>query len=115
MSALNALMSACRTEHAPLFIATRERAALEPEAMALASSDGADAALGWLQTRPGITTAHLFAELSERVGEVMLTGWEPGLLFEVRARHLKFQCLNARHSEVDKARAGDGPANGRTD
>jgi hypothetical protein len=30
--------------------------ALEPEAVALADSEGPDAALGWLQTRPGMTT-----------------------------------------------------------
>lgn len=104
MSTLNTLLSACRTEQTPLLVATRERVALEPEAMALASSDGADAALGWLQTRPGITTAHLFAELSERVGEVTLTDWEPGLLFDVRARHLKLLRLKASRSEADKAR-----------
>lgn len=102
--------------------------ALEPEAVALADSDGPEAALGWLQNRPGITTArqrwllrllmgriaeqygknelavHLFAELGERAGEVTLTDWEPELLFEVRARHLKLLRLKAGRSEADRVR-----------
>lgn len=103
---------------------------LEPEAMALADSDGPDAALGWLQSRPGITTVrqrwllrllkgriaeqygknelalHLFAELGERASEVTLSEWEPVLLFEVQARHLKLLRLKAGRSEADKARFG---------
>lgn len=102
--------------------------ALEPEAMALADSDGLDAALGWLQTRPGITTSrqrwllrllmgrlaeqygkndlavHLFAELGSRAGEVTLGDWEPDLLFEVHARHLKLLRIKAGRSEADKVR-----------
>lgn len=102
--------------------------ALEPEAVALADSEGPDAALSWLQSRPGITTdrqkwllrllmgriaeqygknelaVHLFAELGERASEVTLTDWEPELLFEVRARHLKLLRLKAGRSEADKAR-----------
>lgn len=102
--------------------------ALEPEAVALADSEGPDAALGWLQTRPGMTTdrqkwllrllmgriaeqygknelaVHLFAELGERAGELTLTDWEPELLFEVRTRHLKLLRLKASRSEADKVR-----------
>lgn len=101
---------------------------LEPEVVALADSEGPDAALGWLQNRPGITTdrqrwllrllmgriaeqygkndlaVHLFAELGERAGTVTLTEWEPELLFEVRARHLKLLRLKAGRSEADKTR-----------
>lgn len=102
--------------------------ALEPEAVALADSEGPEAALGWLQTRPGIATArqqwllrllmgriaeqygkndlavHLFAELGERAREVTLSNWEPELLFEVQARHLKLLRLKAGRSEADKTR-----------
>ncbi|MEZ0533692.1 type VI secretion system protein TssA [Enterobacter sp. KB-221C9] len=102
--------------------------ALEPEAVALADSEGPDAALGWLQNRPGVASArqqwllrllmgriaeqygknelavHLFAELGERAREVTLNDWEPELLFEVLARHLKLLRLKAGRSEADKAR-----------
>ena len=47
---------------------------------------------------------HLFAELGERGGEVMLSDWEPELLFEVQARHLKLIRLKASRSEADKIR-----------
>ncbi|HAS1163551.1 TPA: type VI secretion protein, partial [Enterobacter cloacae] len=102
--------------------------ALEPEALQIADSEGADAALSWLQGRPGITTArqqwllrllmgriaeqvgknelavHLFAKLDEQAGGVTLSDWEPELLFEVRARHLKLLRLKAGRSEADKTR-----------
>ncbi len=102
--------------------------ALEPEAVALADSEGPDAALGWLQNRTGMATdrqkwllrllmgriaeqygknelaVHLFAELWARASEVSLTQWEPELLFEVQARHLKLLRLKAGRSEADKAR-----------
>lgn len=101
---------------------------LEPEAVALADSEGTEAALTWLQTRPGITSprqqwllrllmgrlaeqygknelaVHLFAELGERARDVTLTEWEPELLFEVQARHLKLLRIKAGRSEADKAR-----------
>jgi type VI secretion system protein VasJ len=101
--------------------------ALEPEAVALADSEGPDAALCWLQTRPGMVTdrqkwllrllmgriaeqygkndlaVHLFAELGERARVVTLSDWEPELLFEVQARHLKLLRLKAGRSEADKA------------
>jgi type VI secretion system protein VasJ len=102
--------------------------ALESEAVALADSEGVDAALAWLQNRSGITTArhkwllrlvmgriaeqygkndlavHLFAELGGRAREVTLSEWEPELLFEVRARHLKLLRLKAGRSEADNVR-----------
>lgn len=103
---------------------------LEPEALALADGKGTEAALDWLQHRPGITTArqqwllrllmarvaeqygknelatHLFSELGSQADGVTLAQWEPGLLFEVRARHLKLLRLKAGRSEADKARLG---------
>ena len=116
------------TPSAPVTAGNDDILSLEPEAVALADSEGPDAALGWLQNRPGITTVrqkwllrllmgriaeqygqndlavHLFAELGERVGEVTLGDWEPELLFEVQARHLKLLRLKAGRSEADKAR-----------
>lgn len=101
---------------------------LEPEALALADSDGTEAALNWLQNRGGITTArqkwlvrllmgriaeqygknelatHLFSELGSQAEGVTLAQWEPGLLFEVRARHLKLLRMKAGRSESDKTR-----------
>jgi type VI secretion system protein VasJ len=102
--------------------------ALEPEAVALADNAGAEAALNWLQDRPGITTVrqkwllrllmarvaeqygknelavHLLNELSAQADNVQLAQWEPGLLFEVRARHLKLLRMKAGRSETDKTR-----------
>jgi type VI secretion system protein VasJ len=116
------------TPSAPVTAGHDDILALEPEAVALADSEGPDAALGWLQTRPGMTTdrqkwllrllmgriaeqygkndlaVHLFAELGERAREVTLSEWEPELLFEVQARHLKLLRLKAGRSEADKAR-----------
>lgn len=118
------------TSSAPLIASNDDILALEPEAVALADNEGPDAALGWLQTQPGITTvrqkwllrllmgriaeqygkndlaAHLFAELGERAREVVLSDWEPELLFEVQARHLKLLRLKAGRSEADKVRLG---------
>lgn len=37
-------------------------------------------------------------------GGVTLSDWEPELLFEVRARHLKLLRLKAGRSEADKTR-----------
>lgn len=102
--------------------------ALEPEAVALADSEGPDVALAWLQKRPGVTTdrqkwllrllmgriaeqygknelaMHLFAELGDRARDVTLSNWEPELLFEVQARHLKLLRIKAGRTESDKAR-----------
>ena len=44
------------TPSAPATAGNDDILALEPEAVALADSEGPDAALGWLQTRPGMTT-----------------------------------------------------------
>lgn len=116
------------TPFAPVTAGNDDILALEPEAVALADSEGPDAALGWLQTRPGMATdrqkwllrllmgriaeqygkndlaVHLFAELGERAREVTLRDWEPELLFEVQARHLKLLRLKAGRSEADKVR-----------
>lgn len=116
------------TPSAPVTSGHDDILALEPEAVVLADSEGPDAALAWLQNRPGVTTArqqwllrllmgriaeqygknelavHLFAELDERASEVTLSNWEPELLFEVRARHLKLLRLKAGRSEADKVR-----------
>ncbi|EOL8944160.1 type VI secretion system protein TssA [Cronobacter dublinensis] len=101
---------------------------LEPEAVALADSDGIDAALGWLQTRPALTSArqrwllrllmarlaeqygknelalHLLAELQTSASVLTLPQWEPALLFEVIARRLRLLRMKAGRSETDKAR-----------
>ncbi|EKI9627801.1 type VI secretion system domain-containing protein, partial [Salmonella enterica] len=116
------------TPSVPVTAGNDDILALEPEAVALADSEGLDAALNWLQNRPGLTTTrqrwllrllmgriaeqygknelaiHLFAELGERAEEVMLSDWEPELLFEVQARHLKLLRLKAGRSEADKVR-----------
>lgn len=116
------------TPSAPMVAGNDGILALEPEAVVLADGEGPEAALNWLQNRPGIVSArqrwllrllmgriaeqygknelamHLFAELGERAGEVMLSDWEPELLFEVRARHLKLLRLKAGRSEADKVR-----------
>ena len=101
---------------------------LEPEALALADSDGVDAALAWLSQRPGITTArqhwllrllmarvaeqtgknelalHLLSELDGHATTLTLAQWEPDLLFEVKARRLKLLRMKAGRSEADKPR-----------
>lgn len=101
---------------------------LEPEALALADSEGADAALLWLQNHPGVTKVRnrwllrlLMARIAEQVGKnelslhllseldgnatiLTLTQWEPDLLFEVKARRLKLLRMRAGRSETDKAR-----------
>ncbi|EMF0720323.1 type VI secretion system protein TssA [Citrobacter freundii] len=116
------------TQSAQIAAGNDDILALESEAVAVADSDGPDAALGWLQCRPGITTArqqwllrllmgriaeqygknelavYLFTELGARASEVTLIDWEPELLFEVQARHLKLLRLKAGRSEADKAR-----------
>ena len=106
--------------------ATNDVLALEPEALEMADSQGVEAALGWIQTRPGITTARqrlllrlLMARVAEQYGKnemalllleeldtaaqgITLTQWEPELLFEVKARQLKLLRLRA-HRYADKA------------
>jgi len=102
--------------------------ALESEAQAMADSDGLDAALSWLQHRPGVVTdrdrwlmqllmarlaeqygknalaLHLLGELHTRSRDLTLRHWEPELLFEVKARKLKLLRLQAGRSETEKTR-----------
>lgn len=102
--------------------------ALEAEAMAKGDSEGPEAALGWLQTRPGMNSPrsrwlqrllmariaeqfgrnemalHLLGELTTRAPQLTLNDWEPALLFEVQARRLKLLRLKAGRGETDKAR-----------
>ncbi|EET7734962.1 type VI secretion system protein TssA [Escherichia coli] len=101
---------------------------LEQEALHIADSEGVDGALSWLQKRPGITTVrqqwllrllmgriaeqfgknelavHLFMKLDEQAGTMMLSEWEPELLFEVRSRLLRLLRLKAGRSEADRLR-----------
>lgn len=103
---------------------------LESEALMLADSSGTEAALAWLQNRPGMTTSrqqwllrlvmarvaeqygkselatHLLDELGTQATALPLSQWEPALLFEVRARHLKLLRIRAGRSEADKQRLG---------
>lgn len=101
---------------------------LESEALALADSEGIEAALAWLQARPGIISVrqrwlrqllmarlteqcgrndlalHLLGELNTAAQSLILEQWEPELLFEVKARRLKLLRLKANRSESDKTR-----------
>ncbi|SEL23763.1 type VI secretion system protein VasJ [Kosakonia sacchari] len=102
--------------------------ALEAEAMEKGDSDGPEAALGWLQSRPGMDSPrrrwllrllmarvaeqfgrnemalHLLGELTSSAPQLTLNDWEPALLFEVQARRLKLLRLKAGRSESDKTR-----------
>ncbi|WLI76918.1 type VI secretion system protein TssA [Kosakonia sp. H02] len=102
--------------------------ALEPEALQLADSEGVDAALTWIQNRPGIHSPrscwlqrllmarvaeqtsknelalHLLCELDEHASRLTLPLWEPELLFEIKARRLKLLRMKAGRSESDKTR-----------
>lgn len=101
---------------------------LEPEALAQADSGGVEAALNWLQNRPGTHTPrqqwlirllmarvaeqygkndmalHLLSELDGNATSLTLTQWEPELLFEVKARRLKLLRTKATRAESDKPR-----------
>lgn len=101
---------------------------LEPEVLSKADSEGIEAALGWLQTRPGYTSArdqwlmrllmarvseqygknelalHLLGELESRARTFTLAQWTPELLFEVSARRLKLLRAKAGRSEAEKQR-----------
>lgn len=101
---------------------------LEPEALAQADSEGVEAALNWLQNRPGARTPrhqwlirllmarvaeqygkndmalHLLGELEGNAARMTLTQWEPELLFEVKARRLKLLRMKASRTESDKSR-----------
>ncbi len=102
--------------------------ALEAEAMEKGDNDGPEAALAWLQTRPGMDSPrsrwlqrllmarvaeqfgrnemalHLLGELTNSAPQLTLNDWEPALLFEVQARRLKLLRLKAGRSESDKNR-----------
>lgn len=101
---------------------------LESEALAQADSESVEAALNWLQKRPGISTPrhqwlirllmarvaeqygknemalHLLGELDGNAAHMTLTQWEPELLFEVKARRLKLLRMKATRAESDKPR-----------
>ncbi|MCB5311136.1 type VI secretion system protein TssA [Yersinia intermedia] len=101
---------------------------LESEALAQADSEGVEAALNWLQNRPGARTPrhqwlirllmarvaeqygkndmalHLLGELEGNATRMTLTQWEPELLFEVKARRLKLLRMKASRTESDKSR-----------
>lgn len=102
--------------------------ALEPEALEKADTDGLDATLHWLQTRPGTDSAkdkwllrllmarvseqkgknelalHLLGELDSAAQSITLTQWTPALLFEVKSRRLRLLRMKATRSETDKSR-----------
>ena len=98
--------------------------ALESEAFAQADSDGVEAALAWLASRPdlrsgrqrwlvrllmarvaeqhgkGELAAHLLTELDSQAQP--LSDWEPELCFEVKARLLKLLRQKAQRSDADR-------------
>lgn len=102
--------------------------ALEAEAREKADGDGVEAALTWLQQRPGVVTTrerwlmqllmariaeqygkstlalHLLGQLNTQAGNLTLQQWEPELMFEVKARKLKLLRLPAGRSEAEKTR-----------
>lgn len=102
--------------------------ALEPEALEKADTDGLDATLHWLQTRPGTDATkdkwllrllmarvaeqkgknelalHLLGELDSAAQSITLTQWTPALLFEVKSRRLRLLRMKATRSETDKSR-----------
>lgn len=101
---------------------------LEPEALDKADTDGLDATLHWLQTRPGCDSTkdkwllrllmariaeqkgkielalHLLGELDSAARSITLTQWTPALLFEVKSRRLRLLRMKATRSETDKSR-----------
>lgn len=101
---------------------------LETEAMEKGDSEGPEAALSWLQTRPGSDTPrhrwlmrllmarvaeqygrndmalHLLVDLTANAQQLTLGDWEPALLFEVQARRLKLLRIKAGRSENEKTR-----------
>ncbi|MGQ3660747.1 type VI secretion system protein TssA [Citrobacter braakii] len=107
---------------------TDDISALEVEAMEKGDRDGPEAALTWLQNRPGMASPrsrwlirllmarvaeqygrnelalHLLGELTASAPQLTLNEWEPGLLFDVQARRLRLLRMKAGRSESDKAR-----------
>lgn len=104
--------------------------ALEGEALAQADSDGAEAALAWLGSRPGVQTGrqrwqvrllmarvaeqcgkadlaiHLLGELESTAQRQALAEWEPDLTFEVQARLLKLLRLKSQRNDADRQALG---------
>ncbi|WP_368818124.1 type VI secretion system domain-containing protein [Klebsiella variicola] len=102
--------------------------ALEPEALEKADTDGLDAALHWIQTRPGTESTkekwllrllmarvaeqkgkndlalYLLRELDDAAGSITLTQWIPALLFEIKSRRLRLLRMKATRSESEKLR-----------
>lgn len=102
--------------------------ALEPEVIACADREGIEAALHWLQTRPGYTSVreqwqkrllmariaeqygkhemamHLLSELDDSASLLTLSQWRPEVLFEVKARRLKLLRVKVARSEAERAR-----------
>lgn len=102
--------------------------ALEAEALEKADTDGLDATLHWLQTRPGTDSTkdkwllrllmarvaeqkgknelalHLLGELDGAAQSITFTQWVPTLLFEVKSRRLRLLRMKAARSETDKSR-----------
>ncbi len=102
--------------------------ALEAEAMEKGDTEGPEAALSWLQSRPDMASPrsrwllrllmakvaeqygrnelalHLLGELTDSAPQLTLSEWEPGLLFDVQARRLRLLRMKAGRSESDKAR-----------
>ncbi len=56
------------------------------------------------QTGKNELALHLLAELDALSATLTLTQWEPGLLFEVKARRLKLLRMKAGRSEAEKIR-----------
>lgn len=99
---------------------------LEPEMLAMADSDGIEAALGWLQSRPGMTSPrhqwlmrllmarvaeqhgkhemalHLLGDLDTAAHSLTLYHWTPDLIFEIKARRLKLLRLKASRNDAEK-------------
>lgn len=112
----------------PATAATDDVLTLEPEVLQRADSEGIEAALNWLQVRPGYTTSrdrwlmrllmarvaeqygknemalHLLGELDGSGKALTLEQWTPELMFEVKARRLKLLRTKAGRSEADKLR-----------
>lgn len=122
-------MSGWRNEPVSVVSAVEsELLALEPEALEKADTDGLDATLLWLQTRPGTDSTkdkwllrllmarvaeqkgknelalHLLDELDSTAQSITLTQWTPALLFEVKSRRLRLLRMKATRGETDKAR-----------
>lgn len=101
---------------------------LESEALTQADSDGVESAFSWLQSRPGVASVrqkwllrlvmarvaeqhgknevalHLLSDLRVQAEKIMLSEWEPQLIFEVSARSLKLLRMKASRSESEKIR-----------